>query len=243
MRWRIPWPGGLALSAAASGLSLMAPPPGEAQVPVGAQFQVNTYTTFFQEDPSVAVAPNGDFVVVWRKAVYQDFALVEDGIQAQRYAANGSPVGAEFQVDSYTTSRVRYPSVATDSDGDFIVVWQSSSSPGTDSDDSILGRRYASNGSPQGGDFQVNTYTTYGQLNPSVAAAPDGRFVVVWSSYDASTSTYTYTIQGQRFASNGSTQGPEFQVNSHTLGSYDDGDPLVATASDGSFVVTWTSYS
>ena len=34
-------------------------------VPVGSEFQVNTFTTNYQLRPSVSVDADGDFVVVW----------------------------------------------------------------------------------------------------------------------------------------------------------------------------------
>ena len=46
-------------------------------------------------------------------------------------------------------------------DGDFIVVWRSFGSDGTDTDSgSIQGQAFNSAGAPLGGEFQVNTYTT-----------------------------------------------------------------------------------
>ncbi len=42
-------------------------------------------------------------------------------------------MGGELQVNSYTTSSQRLASVGLDADGDFVVVWQSSGSGGTDS--------------------------------------------------------------------------------------------------------------
>ena len=50
-----------------------------------------------------------------------------------------------------------------------------------------------------------------------MAAAPDGDFVVVWESNGSSgTDTSSWSIQGQRYASNGSTLGAQFQVNTYT---------------------------
>ncbi len=73
--------------------------------------------------------------------------------------------------------------MAADSDGDFVIVWQSNGSPGPDSSSlSVQGQRYASDGSTLGGQFQINTYTTAGQVDAVVAADPDGDFVVVWES-------------------------------------------------------------
>ncbi len=48
---------------------------------------------------------------------------------------------------------------------------------------SIQGQRYDSDGAPVGDQFQVNTYTTGGQVGPAVAVDPHGDFVVVWTSY------------------------------------------------------------
>ena len=89
------------------------------------------------------------------------------------------------------------------------MVWDSAGSSGTDtSGNSIQGQRYASDGSAQGAQFQVNTYTTGNQRAPSVAADADGDFVVVWDSDGSSgTDTSGFSIQGQRYASDGSAQG------------------------------------
>jgi hypothetical protein len=65
-------------------------------------------------------------------------------VQGQRYDAAGNPVGAEFQVNTYTTSSQTYPAVAVDADGAFIVAWQSFGSAGGDTSyESIQARRYA----------------------------------------------------------------------------------------------------
>jgi hypothetical protein len=67
-----------------------------------------------------------------------------------------------------------------DADGDFVVVWHSLGSGGTDTSDfSVQGQRYDAAGSAQGSQFQVNTYTTNVQFAPSVAMDADGDFVVV----------------------------------------------------------------
>ncbi len=88
-----------------------------------------------------------------------------------------------------------------DADGDFVVVWGSEGSSGTDTFyQSIQGQRYASDGSPQGAQFQVNTYTTSVQLEPSVASAPGGSFVVAWESEGSSETDTSYSsIQAQRY--------------------------------------------
>jgi hypothetical protein len=78
------------------------------------------------------------------------------------------PAGVEFQVNTYTTDFQFAPSVAADAAGNFVAVWESRYQDGSRS--GVFGQRYASNGAPQGTEFQVNTYTTSLQYSPAVAA-------------------------------------------------------------------------
>src|SRR5262245_34584626 len=152
-------------------------------MPVGGEFQVNTYTTNEQFGPAVAITDvDGDFVVVWT-------SYGQDGsggaVMGRRYTPDGLPAGAEFQVNTYTDGSQRLPAVAADGAGGFVVAWESSndygSGPGQDGSSSgIFGQRFASNGTHVGPEFQVNTYTTGPQSNAVVAADAAGKFVVAW---------------------------------------------------------------
>ena len=213
---------------------------------VGVQFQVNTYTTSRQGYPSVTADADGDFVVVWNSDGSSGTDTGSESIQGQRYASDGSTQGAQFQVNTNTTNDQDQPSVAAEANGDFVVAWSSYyGSSGTDTSSwNVQGQRYAANGSTQGAQFQVNTYTTRNQGPASVAADADGDLVVVWQSrrsFGTDTCFYCgYSVQGQRYASDGSTQGAQFQVNTYTLGHQL--SPSVALAPDGDFVVAWESY-
>ena len=108
---------------------------------------------------------------------------------------------AQGQVNSETQGGEVYPSVAMDTTGNFVVVWQDGYHPFENSGASIHGQRYDANGSAVGTQFRVNTVTTGDQLNPSVAVDADGDFVVVWESNGSSGSdTDSTSIQGQRYA-------------------------------------------
>ncbi|MEM7347020.1 MAG: hypothetical protein AAF485_22500, partial [Chloroflexota bacterium] len=165
---------------------------------VGTEFKVNSYTTGGQSGPSVGMDSEGDFVVVWR-SLNQDGNLY--GVYAQRYNASGAAQGSEFRVNTYTTFAQRNPSVAMNSDGDFVVTWDSGSygSTGQDgSDYGVYAQRYDASGIAQGSEFQVNTYTTsnqggafYGE--PAIALDSDGDFVVTWGS-----GTFAQTQDGSR---------------------------------------------
>ncbi len=238
-----PWILRFAWSAAPCGLGLAAALTAAAQTPVpaGSEFQINTYTTDDQENPSVAVGADGDFVVVW-ETYYGSGTDAGYSVQGQRFASDRTPLGSEFQINTYTTNRQQNPSVAVGADGDFVVVWQSYGSSGTDTAyDTVQGQRFASDGTPLGSEFLINTYTSSAQENPSVAAWADGDFVVVWQSYWSSgTDTGDLSVHGQRFASDGTPLGSEFQINTYTTDEQE--NPSVAAGADGDFVVVWQSY-
>ena len=201
-------------------------------IPLGPEFRVNTYTTSYQVEPSVATDPAGNFVVVWTSE-FQDGSGT--GIFGQRYANSGAPVGPEFRVNTYTTGDQGRVAVASGTSGNFVVVWQSDGPDGSLS--GVFGQRYASSGAPLGSEFLVNTYVTNFQGGPAVAVDSSGNFIVAWRSFGQDGSYWG--VFGQRYASSGIPLGPEFRVNTYTTGvQY---EPSVATDTGGNFVVIWQS--
>jgi hypothetical protein len=213
--------------------------------PIGGEFLVNAYTTGLQFRPKVAVAPNGEFVVVWTG--YGDGGTTPPGgssygsgygVFARQFARDGTPLGGDFQVNTYTTHYQGSPSVAMSQSGDFVVVWHSSypfdTGPQDGSGYGVFGRQFAASGVPLGDEFQVNTYTPGNQSIPAVAAAANGDFTVVWNSVDGN----AIGIFGRRFDADGSPRGDDFRINSYTPGPQS--FPTIGAARDGDFVVAWT---
>ncbi len=151
------------------------------------------------------------------------------GVPAILNAAPGDPLGPEFLVNSITMGTQRFPSVAVDADGDFIVVWTSYGAGGI----GTSAQRYNADGMAQGAQFEVGTGG--GQLRSAVAADADGNFVIVFESQDGSSSG----ISAQRYAADGTKIGTEFTVNTTTSDSQV--TPAVAMDADGDFVITWES--
>ncbi len=203
---------------------------------LGGEFQINTFTTGNQLWPSAAADTNGNFIVVW-ESHGQGGGNVN--VYGRRFTSDGTPVGSEFWVNSYTTGSQSRPAVAMDSTGDFIVVWETFGQDGS-FEGGVSGRLFANDGTPVGGDFQVNTYTTGHRYNPSVAMDADGDFVVVWDSYGQGGSSSG--IFARRFANDGSPAGSEFQVNSYSFTTYTRGGPKVALGADGDMAFVWSSY-
>jgi hypothetical protein len=197
--------------------------------PLGTEFQVNTYTTSAQHSPSIG-GSNNLAVIAWQSEG-QDGNLA--GIHARQVGAAG-PAGGEFRVNSYTTSRQVTPAVDAETAGNFVVVWASLGQDG--SDYGIFAQRYSPAGTPLGGEFLVNTYTTGFQGHPAVAMEPDdGLFVVLWDGEGPGDAS---GIFGQRYLTSGAPLGPQFQVNSFTTGN----QRYPAVASDiGRFCVAWQS--
>jgi len=210
--------------------------------PVGGQFQVNSYTTSTQRSAAVAADAQGNFVVVWMSHGSYGTAGWLRSIQGQRYDASGTAVGGQFQVNTCTTSHQNRPAVAVDGQGNFVVVWDSWCSHGTDTDGlSIQGQRYDASGTPAGGQFQVNSYTTARQYEAAVAAGGQGNFVVVWESWGSyGTDTSTASVQARLYDASGTPVGGQFQVNTYTMAlQY---KAAVAADGQGDFVVVWAGY-
>jgi hypothetical protein len=208
--------------------------------PIGGQFQVNTYTTNGQASPSVASDSAGGFVVVWESFGGAGGDTSESSVQGQRFGANGAALGGEFQVNTYSSGSQDHARVASDSTGNFAVVWQSEGSSGSDTSGlSVLGQRYAANGSPVGGEFQVNSYTTGHQTTPAVARDGTGKTTVVWNSFGSPVGASAWSIQGQRYDASGVALGGQFQVGTYAgAGQF---YPSIASDSAGDFVVVWES--
>ena len=202
-----------------------------AGVAQGSEFLVNTYTTGYQDGPAIAMDADGDFVVSWLSRGGQDTSGL--GVYAQRFNAAGVPQGGEFQVNSFTTGDQKNPAIAMDADGDFVVSWHSD---GQDSSgEGIYAQRYNASGVAQGGEFQVNTFTTNNQRFAAIAMDSDGDFVVSWFSFEQDGSGNG--IYAQRYNAAGLAQGSEFQVNTFTTSNQV--RPAIAMDSDGDFVVSW----
>lgn len=188
----------------------------------------------YQRHAAVAINSVGTFMVVWESG-YEDY-----DIRGQIFGADGSFIGSEVAINTYTLGAQREPAVAAAGEGAFVVVWDSDGSNGTDSGSSIQGRLIGSNAAPLGPQAQVNTYITGAQRYPAVAANAEGAFVVVWQSQGSNGNDHdSFSIQGRLYAANGAPVGSDGQVNTYTTGAQK--RPAVAANAEGDFVVAWES--
>jgi hypothetical protein len=92
--------------------------------PVGAVFHAIATSAGEQQEPAVAVSPNGTFLITWH---VRDQATPGNGddLYARRFSAAGAPLDVqEFRVNATTKGNQINPSIAVGADGRFVVSWQ-----------------------------------------------------------------------------------------------------------------------
>jgi len=194
------------------------------------EVQCNTFETDSQLAPAIGAAPDGSyFVVAWVSTPIN--AAAQDGsgagVYAQRFDANGDPLGNEFLVNTTTLSGQTNPSVSAWDDG-FVIAWESA-----DSDlGGVFAKRYDDAGAVVTAEFQVNSNSTGIQRRPDVAMDNGGAFVICFEHRPAA----TYDVLCRRYNNLAVAQG-ELTVNTTLPG--DQQLPSVGRTSAGSFIVTW----
>ena len=87
--------------------------------PNGKEALVNTTTTGVQNNPSIAMAPDGTFVVAWT-----DKSTTKTKIRAQRFnSGSANPAGGEITVGAANPNNQDNASVGIDGAGNFVVTW------------------------------------------------------------------------------------------------------------------------
>lgn len=194
---------------------------------VGSEFQINTYTTSYQLHPNVAALSDGGFIVNWSSVGQAN----QTDIYAQRYDANGNPVGGEFRVNPDPAGNQTVSALSDNSaglaGGGFVIAWQDSARGGS------FAQQFDAAGNPVGTHFKVGVISG-GQ--PNVAALADGGFVISWDSYNRDAFN-SQGILAQRYDATGAPVGDEFQVNTTTAG--DQKWSAVAGLENGGFVIAF----
>ncbi|KAJ6255096.1 enhanced RNAi (RNA interference) [Anaeramoeba flamelloides] len=209
---------------------------------IGSEFKVIEDTDLvYQMSPSISsIGKHGEkFVVTWVNLDGSGF-----GTYAQIFdSTNGEKIGSEFKVNIFNSYK-RYPRISSiGKHGDkFVITWQSYEQDG--SNDGIYAQVFDSNtGEKIGNEFQVNTYTYYHQIYPSVSSIGKhgDQFVITWQSYGQDGSNYG--IYAQVFDSNtGEKIGNEFQVNTYTYNRQEYPSVSSIGKHGDKFIITWQSY-
>src|SRR6185503_82655 len=146
---------------------------------VGSEVLVNQTARYNQRDASVAVLPNGSFVVVW---VSENFVnnippvnaplgpanATQVDIMARLFSADGAPLAGEFKVNPALRPNST-PAVSAMSDGRFTIVWAGRDGIRSDGWD-IFARVFSPSGTPQGEAFRLNQHTYGDQFAPQIGS-------------------------------------------------------------------------
>jgi len=189
---------------------------------------VNLNTPGRQLYPNIAMSDTGRFAVVWESRT-----TTEDGDQflacAQLFDPNGSERGGEITVDDPTFD-CRYPDVAMDGAGNFVVTWLRET--GTDT---IMARRFDPNGAPVTEPFAVSTQRITSITRPSIAMNALGYFAIAWDGDPNGAAEDD--IHLRRCDPNGTPRGKQDIVNTNRTGAQQ--WPQVAINDANELVVVW----
>ena len=205
---------------------------GPGGAPLGPEFVVNGHLAECQQNPDVAAAPDGTFTVVWQSEGQDGDGF---GVFFRRFAANGSPLGPEGQVNSTVADDQRSPRVAHDAAGNFVVVWESL---GQDGDGwSVVARRFGASG-PLSSEVFVPTGTAGHQRHPDLAFQPTGQVIFAWEAPDGDGSG----IFLRRFAGALDVADPA-AVPAHASAAGAQSFPALGIDASGNVIAFWESAS
>jgi hypothetical protein len=143
---------------------------------VGGEALVNATVGGVQHRATVAMAPDGQFVVAWSGVGAGDLS----GVFFRRYDAAGVAQGGEVLVNTNVANQQDYAAVDVNADGRFTVAWSSRHQDGGDW--GVYAQRYLATGEREGAETLVNATTANSQLKPSVAYFPSGAVFIAYSS-------------------------------------------------------------
>ncbi len=195
--------------------------------------QVNTYIDSYQRTPAITTLADNGWVVAWSS--YQDGS--EGGVYLQRFAADGSKVGDESLVNTFTNYSQFDPTITSLSNGGWVVSWTSYGQDG--SGWGVYLQLYSADGIKIGDETLVNSCTNLSQWSSDIAALPDGGWIATWSSDRQDDDLSEEGVYFRRFGADGAKIGPEKLVNTYTYRFQ--GSPSIATLADGGWIIAWES--
>lgn len=92
-------------------------------LPIGTDFQVNTFFHDWQGEPAIGVSPNGAFTVAWSSDGSPETDQDRNSIQARSYTADGIALSDQYQVNSTEVLTQMSPVIAGNPSSRFVIVW------------------------------------------------------------------------------------------------------------------------
>jgi len=195
--------------------------------PIGSNFEVNDDVgTASQYYPAIAMDSSGNFVITW-----YDIRSYRRDIYAQRYDHSGTPLGYNFKVNNKNSLPPKYPDIAMNGFGDFIITWEELGYR------NIVAQKFDSSGTPLDSNFKVNDdIGTAPPRYPAIAMDESGKFIITWEDYRNGQNNPD--IYAQRYNSSGGSIGNNYLVPNTVYTSFAQQYPAVA-ANSSKIYYTW----
>ena len=195
--------------------------------------------------PSLSLSPSGGCIAWQDNWIDRKGGGIGASLLDTRFNA-----GHAVRVNKVVTGSQFKPQVQLLANDNIIFVWQGSVTVGGKP---YIYARFAKNaakGATSYGtnfytsDIQVNTYTADQQVDPAVAALPDGSAIITWSSYGENGSMWgvyarRLTAAGRVVKADNDGSTKQFLVTQYT--SYNQRNPAVAILAGGNYVIAWVS--
>ena len=177
-----------------------------------------------------AAFADGSYITVWHST--RDVGN-SYGIFAQRFNANGTPIGHEFQVNvPFNSNSQQNPKVTTLADGSFVVTWNGS---GEGDGAGIFARHFNASGEPTTGNILINEVTSSTQDYPDIATLDNGNIVIGWRSDNSINAELVFRAFDSSLTAVSTEQA--ITVQGDTTNYY-----LDISAHAGGFAATWYPY-
>lgn len=192
-------------------------------------------STADQGNPRVALDAAGNAVVAF-DSFGQDGSQM--GVYFRRLTAAGAHNGGEVPVNTVTAGVQQSPDIGMDGAGNFVIVWEADNVDGSGT--AVVMQRYNAAAVAQGGNVQVNTFTTNGQFGARVNRASGGDYVVSWTGNEADGDPIGFDTFYKKYDTAGNTLIAETVLNVATAS--DDNlqrDVVPAINNAGDFALVW----
>ena len=221
------------LASRADTAAFLAESPGPAPAPTasltpapllrrGPEFQSNVSTSGEQRTPSVALGPDGGFMVAWWG---QTSRISDYDAFGRFYDSTGKALTGEVRLNTTIPGFQYETRVAASLTGEYMAVWSD--------ENHLFGRVFSPAGQPLGNEIRIGS-TPWFQSSASIAADPAGGFLVAWRDSGESASSVPPSLRWQRFSRLGQRVGVEGIVQRPG------GEINVAASPAGGFLLVWT---
>ncbi|MBI5805822.1 T9SS type A sorting domain-containing protein [candidate division TA06 bacterium] len=189
-----------------------------AGVPIGSNLKLDSKN--YRLLPAICKVANSGYAAVWMEI--GDSSNGWD-VYGQLFNVNGDSIAPAFKVNDNSLAERYCPDIASDSQGNFTVVWMDSRGGWK-----IYGQQYSAVGGPVGGNIVLGDSAG---CDPKVCMKPDGSFAITWQ-------TETNNILWRRFDPTGNPLANSLRINMRDV-NLDYAQPCIAVNDSGNYCLSW----